>query len=338
MNRMMKKILTIFLLVGNIVSAGVGMESQLSTSCANAFTTAETVRLSGKAKEDYVAQRMYALFHPDGGAKPAAPIFEIPAGYIHTKNVFKETKTELLAPIKITTNKVILQFHGGGYVQSLGNGHRNLAFIQSQMAGAAPVYLLDYRIAPAYSYPAALEDGINAYQELLSKGYKSEDIIIIGDSAGGNLALATALYLKDHNLPQPGALVLISPWLMMENTLPSRSSNFYKDAVLGAQGAPLVPEIARPRYAVGADLKDQYLSPLYGDFKGLPPMLIQTGGNETLLDDSLELAQKAKKAGVKVVQTTYKGMPHDFAVCMPDLEDSRKSWEELGYFLQKYVR
>lgn len=107
--------------------------------------------------------------------------------------------------------------------------------------------------------------------------------------------------------------------------------------VLGKNGAPLVSEIVHSRYAEGTDLKNPYLSPLYGDFRGLPPIFIQTGEYETLLDDGLELAKRAEQAGVSVTQKTYAAMPHDFAVCMPDLKESRTSWEDLQKFIDKHM-
>lgn len=321
-----------------IIAAGlVAFSLGLPVGLAAPWTELPSLKLQGAAKTAYIAKKMDGFFHPTSPVKPVIKPFEAPTGYVYEKLNAENIKLELLAPKKINTDTVILQFHGGGYVQGLGNGHRNLALVQSEMAGGAPVYLLDYRIAPEYKYPAALEDGVAAFQELLKRGHKASDIVMVGDSAGGNLVLATALYLKDHKLPQPGALVLISPWTTMENNLPSRSANMSKDVVLGT-GTKLVGDIEHPRYAEGKNYQDAYLSPLYGNYKGLPPMLIQTDEHETLLDDSLEVAKKARKAGVQVEQITYKLMPHDFAVCLPELEDSRQSWRDMQSFLRKYMR
>lgn len=136
--------------------------------------------------------------------------------------IFKTKKYEKVLDLQLTiTGKTI--FRKGG---TLHEKNIILLFVHS-------IYLLDYRIAPEYKYPAALEDGVAAFQELLKRGHKASDIVMVGDSAGGNLVLATALYLKDRKLPQPGALVLISPWTTMGNNLPSRSANMSKDVVLG---------------------------------------------------------------------------------------------------------
>lgn len=320
-----------------IVAGLVAFSLGLPVGLAAPWTDTPSLKLQGAAKTAYISKKMDGFFHPTTPVAPVIKPFVPPTGYTYEKLNVENVKLELLAPEKITTDTVILQFHGGGYVQALGNGHRNLALVQSEMAGYAPAYLLDYRIAPEYKYPAALEDGVAAFQELLKRGHKAKNIIMVGDSAGGNLVLATALYLRDHKMPLPGALILISPWATMDNNLPSRSANMHKDPVLGA-GTKLVGDIEHPRYAEGKDYKEAYLSPLYGDYKGLPPMLIQTGEHETLLDDSLEVAKKARKAGVKVEQITYKLMPHDFAVCLPELEDSRQSWRDMQKFVHKYMK
>lgn len=335
MKKLCKKILSAGIIFSITLSISLVGSEQIALAAENPFTTEKIVELDGESKEAYIAKRMYDVFHPE--TIPAPVSFTIPADYIYEKISVNGAAAERLTPVKRATDRVILQFHGGGYVQALHNGHRNLALVQSKLAGNAEVYLLDYRVAPAYHYPAALEDAVNIYRGLLDSGYAPDNILLIGDSAGGNLVMALALYLKDHKLPEPKALVLISPWLMMENTLASRSENFDKDVVLGKNGAPLVSEIFHSRYAEGTDLKNPYLSPLYGDFRGLPPIFIQTGEYETLLDDGLELAKRAEQAGVSVTQKTYAAMPHDFAVCMPDLKESRTSWEDLQKFIDKHM-
>lgn len=332
-----RKALTALVLGLSLYSTSYSMLQPLAWAAENPFTTTNVIRLDKEDRDAYVSKTMYERFHSVSAAPATVEPFAAPAGYEYELLNIPGIDAERIAPEQKTTKRVLIQFHGGGYVQPLHNGHRNLAVVQSQMAGGAEVYLLNYRVAPEHRFPSALDDAIVLYKHLLKEGYKADNIALIGDSAGGNLVLATALRLKDMELPLPKSMVLISPWLMMENTLPSRYGNFYKDVVLGHDSSALISDIAQPRYAAGTDLKNKYLSPLYGDLAGLPPMLIQSGEYETLLDDSLLLAAKARLAGVAVTETVYAGMPHDFAVCMPDLYESRASWQEQKIFFDKYM-
>ena len=140
--------------------------------------------------------------------------------------------------------------------------------------------------------------------------------------------------LKEENLPQPGLYVLDSPWTTLETKSPSRQGNVKKDLVLGETNKVMFHEINHPTYApAGMKLSDVRLSPLHGDLTGLPPMLIQTGSYELFLDDATKLAEKAANDGVKVTLTVYPAMSHDFALCIPDLQDSIDSYAEIKDFI-----
>ena len=292
--------------------------------------------LIGDKKQAYIAEKMNSFFRPTPGKEIAIDPFTVPNTYTYSKKEINGTKYEQLTPKRKRTKNVIIQMHGGGYVEALGDLHRNLGLVQSRLAGNAEVFYLDYRIAPRYRYPAALEDAVKLYKYLLENGYKGENIAVIGDSAGGNLALAFSLYLRDHNIEQPKALVLISPWGMVSNTLPSRIYNYKKDNTLGENGTPIKTEIVRSSYGRGTKATEPYLSPVYADdFVGLPPMLIQTGSYEVLLDDGTIIAQKAKDSRLKVQYTSYPGMPHDFALVLPELKESQDSFREIENFLKK---
>lgn len=171
------------------------------------------------------------------------------------------------------------------------------------------------------------------YQSLLKGGCDPKSIIVFGDSAGGNLALALSLKLKDEKLPQPGLLILDSPWTTMETISPSRQGSVKKDLILGEINPNMFYEINHPSYAKGAKLDDPYLSPLYGDLTGLPPMLIQTGGYEVFLDEGMKLAEKAASDDVKVTLTVYPYMSHDFPFCVPEIQDSVDAFEEMQSFI-----
>ncbi|MBQ4124406.1 MAG: alpha/beta hydrolase fold domain-containing protein, partial [Desulfovibrio sp.] len=156
--------------------------------------------------------------------------------------------------------------------------------------------------------------------------------VLCADSAGANLALALCLELKRQCRAQPGFLALLSPWACMELDSPSRRANARRDCVLG-EGSPLHALVGKPSpYAGGLELSDPRLSPVYADLSGLPPLLIQAGGHEAILDDALALAAKAARDGVEVSLTVYPGMPHDFALLLPDLPESRAALEELRDF------
>ncbi|WP_298706680.1 alpha/beta hydrolase [uncultured Veillonella sp.] len=236
------------------------------------------------------------------------------------------------------SDRVVLQLHGGAYVAGMSDAHRVLAMKIGTLLDADQVYSVDYRLAPAHVYPAALDDAVEAYKGLLDKGINPNHLIVVGDSAGGNLALALSLYLKEHNMPQPGALLLASPWTDFEhkdNT--SRITNDSKDQVLGL-GTPLNGAVKNPVYVGDIALDDPRLSPIYADLSGLPPMLIQTGGNELFVTENEALAAKATSDGVIVTFTVYPGMPHDFALLLPEMDDSVQSLVEMRDFVNRNVK
>lgn len=147
-----------------------------------------------------------------------------------------------------------------------------------------------------------------------------------------------AVYLKEHNMPQPKMLILISPLTTFANDLPSRGYNMNRDLVLGRNASPLYKAVVDSTYSKGTDLKNPQLSPLYANLTGLPPMLIQAGGYELLLDDSIELMRKAASNDVDVTLTVYPGMPHEFSLMMPELDDSVASFREIRDFVSRQMR
>lgn len=209
-------------------------------------------------------------------------------------------------------DKAILQLHGGAYIRSLkdnGITYRRAAVQYAKLSGAG-VLTVDYRVAPEHPYPAALEDAVLAYKWFLEQGYPPEYIIIAGDSAGGGLALATALYIRDNNMPMPAAIITMSAWTNL---------NYRRRT---------------PAY-VGSNRADNpYISLVYGEYSGFPPMLMQVGGDEILLNDTIKVAQKAKEAGVAVRQTTYPGMFHVFQMLFPKLPEANMAWDEVEAFIK----
>jgi acetyl esterase/lipase len=234
-------------------------------------------------------------------------------------------------------NKAILQLHGGAYLIGFSDMYRNFACRFLRLSGGAAVLSLDYRIAPEYAYPAALDDAESAWKWLLENGYKAEDIIVAGDSAGGNLALALTLRLRENGRDLPNGLVLMSPWADMTSAVPSRTLNYKKDPMFGKRaGEEGAAEIKKPGnpYAGGADLSDIHLSPAFAGLAGFPPMLIQVGDWEMLLDDARAVARNAWKAGVDATLMEYPGMFHVFQAASR-LPESRNAWAAVGAFLGK---
>ena len=225
---------------------------------------------------------------------------------------------------------VILQLHGGGYMGAVRNAYYVFAGLYNEVSKGMSVLTIDYRVAPENPYPAALEDAVSAYQWLLGQAWFAEDIIVAGDSAGGGLAMALCHYLKDHGMQLPCGIVAMSPWTDLMASGESYDTNYERDPLFGNTRDSL---IYNKDYVGDHDPMDAYISPLYGDFRGFPPMLIQVGSYEMLLSDSVSVASKARHQGVKVRLSIYDGMFHIFQMAAKMLPESRKAWAEIGKFI-----
>ena len=298
---------------------------------------ASELRLGMAEKQQYIENKIQSTLHPASDFKPYK--FEATEGWTLEKLTLNNVDVERLKAEHPKTDRVILQFHGGGYTNGLTEGHRLLGAKQGMLIGASEVYYVHYRLAPKNVYPAALDDAVAVYKALLSSGIKPENIIFIGDSAGGNLALELSLYLKENGLSQPAALALISPWGTFEQNAASRIKNRDRDLVLGSKGFPLYREVQviKPSYAGDMELNDSKLSPIYADLRGLPPMLIQVGGYELFVDDGLSLLNRALSDDVEATLTTYPGMPHDFPLLLPELYETELSLKEFRDFVERYL-
>lgn len=261
-----------------------------------------------------------------------------PEGYKFEKFEVSAVPIEHIIPISKKTDKIVLQLHGGGYVVPLIDCYRDCAIEYSKMAGDAEVFSIDYRVAPTNMYPSALDDAVEVYKYLLNNGYDNNKIIIVGDSAGGNLVLSLTLYLKDNNIDLPKAVIAISPWADLEYNASSRRYNKERDLILGSKGLKMRSEVVHPRYIEEKDIKNPYISPIYGDYTGFPDLLVQVGSYEVLLDDSKQVISNAKLAGVNVSFTVYKGMSHDFQLLLPKLDESKEAWQEMSNFIKKIFK
>ena len=230
---------------------------------------------------------------------------------------------------------IILQLHGGGYTGAVRNAYYVFAGLYNEVSHGCSVPTPDYRVAPEDPYPAALEDAAASYRWLLEKGFFGDQIIVGGDSAGGGLAMALCMYLKDHHMPLPCGIVAMSPWTDLTASGESYETNYEKDPLFGNTRESL---IYVNDYAGSHDKMDAYISPLFGDFREFPPMLIQVGSIEMLLSDSLSVAAKAREQGVKVRLSVYEDMFHVFQMAYLAIPESKRAWAEVGRFIEVLQR
>ncbi|HET9112139.1 MAG TPA: alpha/beta hydrolase [Ktedonobacterales bacterium] len=233
-----------------------------------------------------------------------------------------------VTPLAANSGAVIYYLHGGGYVFGAMDTYRDLLGRLTQLTGARALWL-DYRLAPECPFPAAVDDALAGYRWLLAQGAAPEAIVFSGDSAGGGLALATMLAARDAGLPLPAGGALLSPWTDLTGESETAISRAAVDPMLiGAHIAE-----GGQRYLAGADPRHPLASPLYADLRGLPPLLIHVGDNETLLDDSRKLAERARAAGVEVTLRVWDSMFHVFPIFPTLLPEARKAVDEMVSFI-----
>lgn len=232
-------------------------------------------------------------------------------------------------PKNARQGKVILYFHGGGYCVGSIDTHDGMV---SKIANLNQVTCLlpEYRLGPEHPFPGAVDDAVKSYQFLL-QNHKPEDIILMGDSAGGGLSIACLLKLKELQLPLPAAAALLSPWLDLSLSLPSMKALEDTDPFIH----PSFLDSMASDYAGQYDRKDPLLSPVFGDLKNLPPLFIQVGEEEVLLDDSQALAEKAKAEGVEVDLKVWKSMWHVWQYFWRLLPEASKALKEQRDFIGK---
>ena len=225
--------------------------------------------------------------------------------------------------------RAVLYLHGGGYVIGSITTHRRLAYDISAASGAR-VLVIDYRLAPEHPFPAAVDDAATAWRWLQQQGFVTSRLAIAGDSAGGGLTLATLVNLRDQKLGLPACAVAISPWVDLEglgNSITARAAQdpmVQKDGLLWMAGM----------YLNGKDAKTPLAAPLHADLKGLPPILVQVGTAETLLDDATRIAERLHAAGVDVRLAIWPNMLHVFPLFAPVLSEGRDGCLEIGGFIR----
>ena len=222
--------------------------------------------------------------------------------------------------------RVILYLHGGGYTQGSPATHRELASRVSRYCGAQ-VLSIDYRLAPAHPFPAAVEDALTAYRWLVGSGRSPKRMAIAGDSAGGGLALAFLMALRDAGDPLPACAVCLSPWFDLEGAGASALAD--DDPIVERQHLIDVGKV----YLAGAAPRSPLASPLHGDLGGLPPLLLQVGDRDLLLDDSRRLAEKARAAGVDVELQIWAGLIHVWHIWGDAIPEAKDALKGIGSFV-----
>ncbi|MFE2460860.1 alpha/beta hydrolase [Streptomyces sp. NPDC059402] len=258
----------------------------------------------------------------------AAMTRPVPDGVVTRRTVLGGRPALELEPGTASGRGRLLYLHGGGYVVGSPDTHAGLVGELALRAGLRAVSV-DYRLAPEHPFPAAVDDGLAAYRELLATGSDPRDIVVAGDSAGGGLSLATLLAAREAGLPQPAAAVVFSPWTDL--TLSG-------DSIRSKEAAdPIFTEADIRAYAdlyVGAgDRALPLASPLFGDLSGLPPLLVQVGANEVLLDDAVRLAGRAGADDVEVTLEVGPGLPHVFQHHHGRLEEADAALDRAARFL-----
>jgi monoterpene epsilon-lactone hydrolase len=224
---------------------------------------------------------------------------------------------------------VVLYFHGGVYVIGTAAATVPMAGDLARRTGAR-VITLDYRLAPEHPYPAAVDDARDAYQGLLEQGVDPGRIALAGESAGGGLAVATLLALRDASTPLPSCAFVMSPYADLTLSGASIADRESVDRTLTPEGLRL----RIPDYVAGADASDPLISPVFGDVTGLPPLLIQVGSNEILLSDALRLAERAATADVTVTLDVTDGVGHVFQGFVAMLEEADAALDRASTFLR----
>jgi len=236
---------------------------------------------------------------------------------------------EWVVPPGAHADRVVLYLHGGAYCLGSLDAYRTFA---ASVANAvqARALLVDYRLAPEHRFPAALQDAQTAYAWLLDQGIAPEQVALAGDSAGGGLVLALMVSLRDAGEPLPAAGVCLSPWTDLAMSGRSWTTNVRRELVI----SPAILRQMDQAYLGNADPRTPLASPLYADLAGLPPLLVQVGGDEGLLSDGEEVALRARAAGVDVELEVWPGMWHVWQLTSRFVPEGRQAIERIGAFLQ----
>ncbi|MGU3362195.1 alpha/beta hydrolase [Methylobacterium sp. M6A4_1b] len=286
---------------------------------------------------DRIRARLAERPRPGDPAARRERLDSLGAGYALAPDVTVEraevpgVRAEWTCTANADATRVLLFLHGGGYMAGSLASHRHVVAEAGREAGTRTLALA-YRLAPEHPFPAALEDALAGYRFLLESGVAAERIVLAGESAGGGLALATVMSLRAAGLPLPRCLWLSTPWVDLALTGATLASKAAVDPLLSRA---YLAELAAA-YLAGSDPRAPLVSPIYGDLTGFPPMLIQVGSAEILLDDALRLAGAAAAADVPVTLAAWPHMIHAWHLFYPEVEEGRSALREAGSFLRAH--
>lgn len=289
------------------------------------FMAAAQIPASDAPPVDYRARitamrEGYAQF----AAMAAPPLADLPGEPFSENGIsglwFKPGRADL--------DKALLFFHGGGYVMGSPDTGASIAGFLAKEAGIF-CFAPHYPLAPEFPFPAALNSAVAAYLMLLDKGFRPENIVLGGDSAGGGLTLATLCELRDRTLPLPAGACLLSPWTDLTHSFSSHQTKRMEDTLLDKETL----EFMAAMYAGGLDRKSPRISPAFADLRGLPPLLVQVGSCEILLDDALVVARNAALGHVPVTLAVWPGYGHVHQMTHRKFEGGRRALQDCAKFL-----
>ncbi len=260
--------------------------------------------------------------------KGATRFAKLPKGITVKEQIIEGIKSEWLIPDGANPEKLFFYVHGGGYVSGSCSDHRTIVATFAKDAGFTCL-VYEYRLAPENPFPAGLNDSVKVYQWILASGFKPENILIAGESAGGGLCLAILLTLKERNIALPVAAVAISPW----TDLTCSSDSYHTKNKVSL--APLNSWTVFSKYYIGENqATNPLISPLFGDLKGLPPILINSGVDDELYEDGEKFYLKAKSAGVDITFTAGIGMVHCYPLLSPMFPEATAAMDEIVSFVK----
>jgi len=298
------------------------------------------------------AQNVNPSAHPDAVAKMkklAAKYMDVklPKGYSFEKETTQNgTKYHIVQKSgRENARKVLYYIHGGCYIAGLTNNYHSFVRDFCDMDDGITVILLDYKTAPEYKYPVQLDEAEDLWDELTNRqGYREENIIIGGDSSGGNLALALMLKIRDKGKTMPAGAFLLSPWTDMTMSGNSYAMNYQKDIEIGERKAILTDEKRKMlmesdiySFIGNADRCSPYLSPLFASYEGFPPMFFAVGESEMLLDDTLGVVKKLEKAHIPVICERKPDMFHSYVLYKNMMPESKDSYLKIRQFVREQL-
>jgi monoterpene epsilon-lactone hydrolase len=313
-----------------IVTIDPPARSAKATLCGRrASLQAELVRLGGRWLLRHHGRNDVTIEKKRRRAATAARLVPKPPGSTRTLAVDADgvSADRVSTPLSERCRHILF-LHGGGFIVGSSTLYRHFTW-RIASAARACVLSVDYRLAPEHPFPAALDDAVTTYRWLLGDGADPQRIAVMGDSAGGGLALSLLLRLRDDDIPLPAAAVALSPWTDLALTGASLGVNARADPLV----SPEQPRQLVDHYLAGADPCNPYASPLYGDPRGLPPTIFQVGSDELLLDDAVRMADRMRAAGCRIELEIWPRMPHVWHLFAPVMPEARQAIERIGAFV-----